>query len=205
MRRLSVHPRTRGDASVGPKATAGGVIARREGAFRRFHGGTLAPVRALQGTNIPRRDLSGTRPVLGGGGGRLGNVRVDVRGKSGGCGHRNRTRARVNARARGSLMVAYCVHPCRSRRRVGLDGPAPTDICGCRRNEGKRRERILGLRAASAASSAAGVALPSRTFHRQPARGTPNLDLRATTRSRLAPPRDARGHCEGARARTQET
>ena len=181
------------------------MIARREGAFRRFHGGTLAPVRALQGTNIPRRDLSGTRPVLGAGGGRRGNVRVDVRGKSGGCGHRNRTRARVNARARGSLMVAFCVHPCRSRRRVGLDGPAPTDICGCRRNEGKRRERILGLRAASAASSAAGVALPSRTFHRQPARGTPNLDLRATTRSRLAPPRDARGHCGGARARTQET
>ena len=114
------------------------MIARREGAFRRFHGGTLAPVRALQGTNIPRRDLSGTRPVLGAGGGRRGNVRVDVRGKSGGCGHRNRTRARVNARARGSLMVAFCVHPCRSRRRVGLDGPAPTDICGCRRNEGTR-------------------------------------------------------------------
>ena len=88
---------------------------------------------------------------------------------------------------------------------MGLDGPAPTDICGCRRNEGKRRERILGSRTASAASSAAGVALPSRTFHRQPARVTPDLDLRATPRSRLAPPRDARGHCEGARARTQET
>ena len=86
-----------------------------------------------------------------------------------------------------------------------MDGPAPTDICGCRRNEGKRRERILGSRTASAASSAAGVALPSRTFHRQPARVTPDLDLRATPRSRLAPPRDARGHCEGARARTQET
>ena len=128
----------RGDASVGPKATAGGVIARREGAFRRVHVFTLAPVRAPQGTNIPRGDLSGTRPVLGAGGGRREIGRVDVRGKSGGCGHRNRTRARVNARARGSLMVAYCVHPCRSRRRVGLDGPAPTDICGCRRNEGKR-------------------------------------------------------------------
>lgn len=181
------------------------MIARREGAFRRFHGGTLAPVRALQGTNIPRRDLSGTRPVLGAGGGRLGgrlgNVRVDVRGKSGGCGHRNRTRARVNARARGSLMVAYCVHPCRSRRRVGLDGPAPTDICGCRRNEGKRRERILGSRTASAASSAAGVALPSRTFHRQPARVTPDLDLRATPRSRPAAARVVRSRYEGARAR----
>lgn len=29
-------------------------------------------------------------------------------------------------------MVALCVHPCRSRKRVGVDGPALTDICGCR-------------------------------------------------------------------------
>ena len=196
----------RSDASVEPKATAGGVFAELE--FREFraHGGALAPVRALKGTGFPSRDLSGTRPGLAAGGGCLREHQLGLtRGKARGCSHRNRTRARVNARARGSLMVAYCVHPCRSRRRVGLDGPAPTDICGCRRNEGKRRERILGSRTASAASSAAGVALPSRTFHRQPARVTPDLDLRATPRSRLAPPRDARGHCEGARARTQET
>ena len=123
----------RGDASVEPKATAGGVFAELE--FREFraHGGALAPVRALKGTGIPSRDLSGTRPGLAAGGGCRREHQLGLtRGKTRGCSHRNRTRARVNARARGSLMVAYCVHPCRSRRRVGLDGPAPTDICGCR-------------------------------------------------------------------------
>ena len=123
----------RSDASVEPKATAGGVFAELE--FREFraHGGALAPVRALKGTGFPSRDLSGTRPGLAAGGGCLREHQLGLtRGKARGCSHRNRTRARVNARARGSLMVAYCVHPCRSRRRVGLDGPAPTDICGCR-------------------------------------------------------------------------
>jgi hypothetical protein len=195
----------RSDASVEPKATAGGVFAELE--FREFraHGGALAPVRALKGTGFPSRDLSGTRPGLAAGGRCRREHHLGLtRGKARGCSHRNRTRARVNARARGSLMVAYCVHPCRSRRRVGLDGPRANRYMRVQMERDPQIERdpqMSGSRAAPPRRARRGMRSRRVPSRRRAPTVTPDLDLRATPRSRPAAARVVRSRYEGARAR----